>query len=293
MRSRVSRSSARVEGGRVAGESAPKSDSTGKSQTHQLEDLAARQAAIDLAGDVALQDADDFVLDPALLDALEVELGLGVVCDANHDDAPQRAVGPAIATVVGLDPAAGLTRASRVGRRNEIRDVRGDIFGAMRSFSPSARSRVPGISSGHYGFRQHIQCPSSNVRTDELMVTNQVIARVLAGCVLFLIATLLLLYEAESGVTLMASQEHSSVVSTWANFDVQQQCIRDAITRAVPHDANVHIAQNQSGFYAGQLVELSTPWARPVASRERANYSLAIVRGTQCNGESLAVDPIR
>ena len=80
------------------------------------------------------------------------------------------------------------------------------------------------------------------------MVTNQVIARVLAGCVLFFVATLLLLYEAESGVTLMASQEHSSVVSTWANFDVQQQCIRDAITRAVPHDATVYIAQTKVGF---------------------------------------------
>jgi hypothetical protein len=108
-----------------------------------------------------------------------------------------------------------------------------------------------------------------------------------------LVATLLLLYEAGSGVTLMASQEHSSVVSTWANFDAQQQCIRDAITRAVPHNANVFIAPKQSGFSAGQLVELSTPWARPVASREQAAYSLAIVRGTQCSGESLAVETIR
>jgi hypothetical protein len=106
-------------------------------------------------------------------------------------------------------------------------------------------------------------------------------------------ATLLLLYEAESGVTLMASQEHSSVVSTWANFDVQQQCIRDAITSAVPRNANVFIAHNQSGFYAGQLVELSTPWATPVASRDRATYSLAIVGGIQCNGESLTVETIQ
>jgi hypothetical protein len=34
--------------------------------------------------------------------ALEVELGLGVVRDADRDDAPQRAVGLAIATIVGL-----------------------------------------------------------------------------------------------------------------------------------------------------------------------------------------------
>ena len=142
-------------------------------------------------------------------------------------------------------------------------------------------------------FGQPIQCLPSSVRTYELMVSNQVLARVLAGCVLLFAATLLLLYEAASGVTLMASQEHSSVVSTWANFDSQQQCIRDAITRAVPQNASVFIAPNESGFYAGQLVELSTPWARPVVRRERATYSLAIVRGTQCNGESLAVEAIR
>jgi hypothetical protein len=152
---------------------------------------------------------------------------------------------------------------------------------------------VPGNSRGQYGSANYIQCLSSSDRTYEPMVSNQVLARVLAGCVALLVATLFLLYEATSGVTLMASQEHSSVVSTWANFDAQQQCIRDAITRAVPQNANVFIAPNQSGFSAGQLVELSTPWARPVANRERATYSLAIVQGTQCSGESLAVEAMR
>ena len=52
----------------------------------------------------------------ALLDpALEVELGLGVVGDAHHDDAPERAVGLAISTVVGLDLAVGLARSGRDG----------------------------------------------------------------------------------------------------------------------------------------------------------------------------------
>jgi hypothetical protein len=134
---------------------------------------------------------------------------------------------------------------------------------------------------------------TTSIRTYELMISNQVLDRVAAGCVLLFIATGLLLYEAETGVTLMAGQERSSVVSTWNNFDVQQQCIRDAIIRAVPQNVNVFISHNQSGFYAGQLVELSTPWATPVASRNRASYSLAIVRGTQCNGESLAVETIR
>jgi hypothetical protein len=111
-----SRTWARAEGRRIAGEPAPKSGSTGESQTQQLEDLAARQVAVDLAGDVALQDADDLVLGLALLDpAFEVELGLGIVSDADHDDAPERAVGLAVTTVVGLDLAVGLARPLRDG----------------------------------------------------------------------------------------------------------------------------------------------------------------------------------
>jgi hypothetical protein len=46
----------------------------------QPADLAARQVAIELAGDVALQDADGLSLGLYLLDpALEVELSLGVM----------------------------------------------------------------------------------------------------------------------------------------------------------------------------------------------------------------------
>ena len=76
-----------------------------------------RQVAIDLAGDVALQDADDLVGGLAFLDpALEVELCLGIVGDAHHDDAPQRVVGLAVPTVVRLDPAAALARALGDGR---------------------------------------------------------------------------------------------------------------------------------------------------------------------------------
>jgi hypothetical protein len=72
--------------------------------------------AVDLASDVALQDADHLGLGLALFDsALEIELGLGVVRDAYHDDAPQRAVGLAIAAIVGLDLAVGLAGSLRDG----------------------------------------------------------------------------------------------------------------------------------------------------------------------------------
>ena len=90
--------------------------STGESQTRQPEELAARQVAVELAGDVALQDADDLVLGLAFLHpAFEVELGLRIVGDADHDDAPERAVGLAITTVVGLHLAVGLARTGRDG----------------------------------------------------------------------------------------------------------------------------------------------------------------------------------
>src|SRR5664280_3043371 len=67
----------------------------------RLGDSAARQVAIDLAGDVAFQDPDDVSLGPSLLHpAFEVGPGFRVVSDADHDDAPQRAVGLAVPTFV-------------------------------------------------------------------------------------------------------------------------------------------------------------------------------------------------
>src|SRR5664280_3329171 len=56
---------------------------------------------VDLAGDVALQDADDLALGASLLhSALEGGLRVWVVGDPHHDDAPQRAVGLAVAAAV-------------------------------------------------------------------------------------------------------------------------------------------------------------------------------------------------
>ncbi len=136
---------------------------------------------------------------------------------------------------------------------------------------------------------------SASLRAHErqlLTVPNRVLYGVIAGCVLLVIAIPTLLYEANSGVTLMTNQETSSVVSTWAKFDAQQECIRRAITRSVPKDATIIVSRDQDEFLQGQLLELSTPWARPVSRRDQATYSLAIVGGTRCGGESLKVTPI-
>src|SRR5271155_5399977 len=86
---------------RVAGKSVPRDDSFGKSQTHDRDLLAAWQVAVELAGDVALQDADDVALRASLLHlALEVGDGPRVVRDAHHDDAPDRRVLLAVPTAV-------------------------------------------------------------------------------------------------------------------------------------------------------------------------------------------------
>src|SRR5664280_1145191 len=64
-------------------------------------DSAARQVAINLAGDVALQDPDDVALGATFLHpSLEVGAGVGIVGDPDHHDAPERAVGLAVATLM-------------------------------------------------------------------------------------------------------------------------------------------------------------------------------------------------
>lgn len=144
--------------------------------------------------------------------------------------------------------------------------------------------------------RRHIQRHPGSIRAhwrQLLQAPDRVLYLVLAGCVLLLLAVPLLLYEATTGISLVRSQESTKVVSTWVQFDFQQQCIRDAIVRDVPRNASVFVNPNESEYNAGRLVELSTPWAKLVDNRNRATYSLKIVAGGQCSGESLAVKVIR
>ena len=82
----------------------------------QLGDLAARQVAVDLAGDVALQDSDDVTFGaPFLHPALEVEPCFWVMGNADHDNAPQSAVRLAVATAVKSEMSRVLPRVGRNG----------------------------------------------------------------------------------------------------------------------------------------------------------------------------------
>ena len=72
------------------------------------------QVAIDLAGDVALQDPDDVPFGPSFLHpAFEVESGLRVVGDPDHDDAPERTVGLAVTTLVVAEMTGALSGVRR------------------------------------------------------------------------------------------------------------------------------------------------------------------------------------
>ena len=73
-----------------------------------------REVAIDLTGDVALEDPDDVPLGPSFPHpAIEIGGGLGVVSDPDHGDAPQRTVGLTVTTVVPTQVSGVLPRVGR------------------------------------------------------------------------------------------------------------------------------------------------------------------------------------
>jgi hypothetical protein len=119
------------------------------------------------------------------------------------------------------------------------------------------------------------------------------LSRIVAGCIMVVLAALILLHTTASGMSSIADQEKSSVVSKWRSFDTQQQCLRDAITRAVPRGSAVMISNDQSTFLRLELVELSIPWLTPVATQSEAAYTMRIVPGSQCGGESLSTETVR
>ena len=82
-------------------ESQPAGRQLGGEPDPRSEESAARQIAVKLAGDVALEETDNVSLGASLLDlALEVGGGVWVMRDANHHDAPQRTVGLAVPTTI-------------------------------------------------------------------------------------------------------------------------------------------------------------------------------------------------
>jgi hypothetical protein len=115
------------------------------------------------------------------------------------------------------------------------------------------------------------------------------VARVIAGLVLIAVAAVTLAVVAVPGVKTTVNEQGRDVMSNWAAFNARQQCLRDAITHAVPKGATVSISQLQNTFSGQELGELVIPWARPVVDPNRAEFSLQVVSGTECEGSSLSV----
>ncbi len=118
-------------------------------------------------------------------------------------------------------------------------------------------------------------------------------ARVIAGLVLIAVAVVTLLFVAVPGVRITLNEQSPAVISNWTAFNAQQQCLREAITHAVPKGATVSISQLQNTFSGQELGELVIPWASPVENPSQAAYSLQIVNGNECGGSSLSVHALR
>ena len=120
------------------------SDSKGESQTPP-EDSAARQVAIDLAGDVALQNPDDLGLGLALLDSsLEVGWVLGS-CAMRTITMRHSAVFAWRSPRVGLDLAAGLARPRR-DRCDAAQTGPGASECSRSGLSPAATTSAAAVS---------------------------------------------------------------------------------------------------------------------------------------------------
>jgi hypothetical protein len=118
------------------------------------------------------------------------------------------------------------------------------------------------------------------------------VASVIAGLVLIAVAGVTLAAVAVPGVKTTVSEQSPAVMSNWAAFNARQQCLREAITHAVPKGATVSISQLQNTFSGQELGELVIPWARPVVDPNQAEFSLQIVSGSECLGSSLSVHPL-
>jgi hypothetical protein len=120
-------------------------------------------------------------------------------------------------------------------------------------------------------------------------VLTTALARVIAGLVLIAVAAVTIAVVAVPGVKTTVNEQSQDVMSNWAAFNARQQCLREAITHVVPKGATVSINQLQNTFSGQELGELVIPWARPVVDPKRAEFSLQIISGTECEGSSLQV----
>jgi hypothetical protein len=109
-----------------------------------------------------------------------------------------------------------------------------------------------------------------------------------AGWTIVLTAIVMCVVVGQRGVTTAMSEQKTAVTASWTVFDEQQQCVRTAIAKYLPDGAHVFI-RDPNYYDVQRLDELVTDWAIPVASPRSATYVIALVPGTECEGETLFV----
>jgi hypothetical protein len=119
------------------------------------------------------------------------------------------------------------------------------------------------------------------------------VARVIAGLVLIGVAGVTLAVVAVPGVKTTVNEQSPAVISNWAGFNAKQQCLREAITHAVPKGATVFTSQTPNDFLVQELGELVIPWVHLAPAPDEAQFSLQIVNGNECDGSSLSVHALR
>ena len=79
---------------------------------------------------------------------------------------------------------------------------------------------------------------------------------------------------------------NSASVSSWITFASQEQCILHSIRADLPEGATVYV-HDASAYDAALLEELSTPWVQLENKRGDAQWSVTLVNGSKCSGDTV------
>ena len=95
---------------------------------------------------------------------------------------------------------------------------------------------------------------------------------------------------ANHGLDVTAAELSRKSVSSGTFVNTQQECIYHQIHSQLPKGATVYISG--TGYNEQRLVELTALWAVPQASPSRAKWTISIVPGKTCSGESLQIQRV-
>lgn len=106
--------------------------------------------------------------------------------------------------------------------------------------------------------------------------------------VLVLAVVILLAWRVGAEVGTISGDLKPGSVHYWRSAQAQQTCIYHAIRADLPKGAKIFVADTP-GYNYLRLDELATSWAVPTLDQGEAQWSVALVAGTQCEGLLLRV----